>query len=306
MDKDESRAVDSTSTALEASVCIGAMADVPILQVMSPTVSTVGNPLVPIETMADMLENKDLRREVERSSRSPRRISSDSKNSVASDGSASRGMRSPNGRRSGSLRASPMKDDENSPSKDDLKRSLEKLVNDTNTALKWKDDQATSALKSYQSDFEMKHAQYAQEVKDVAAVEVAQAMMTERNRAGKIHSSELKEERRVAELTVATHEQLLKGKAAAELQIRESQLKDQAQKLVKEESDRVHEFARLQIDEVQKQAYNVNSAKDEKIAEHILLINQLQLKIQEMQNSEMQQSSHIQEQYLRMQAFQEQ
>ena len=150
-----------------------------------------------------------------------------------------------------------MKDDENSPSKDDLKRSLEKLVNDTNTALKWKDDQATSALKSYQSDFEMKQAQYAQEVKDVAAVEVAQATMTERNRAGRILSSELKEERRVAELTVATQEQLLKDKAAAELQRRESQLKDQAQKLVMEESDRVHEFAQRQIDEVQKQAYTV-------------------------------------------------
>ena len=147
-----------------------------------------------------------------------------------------------------------MKDDENSPSKEDLKRSLEKLVNDTNSALKWKDEQATSALKSYQSDYEMKQAQYAQEVKDVAAVEVAQATMTERNRAGRFLSSELKEERRVAELTVATHEQLLKDKAAAELQIRESQLKDQAQKLVKEESDRVHEFAQRQIDEVQKQA----------------------------------------------------
>ena len=207
MNKDDSGAVDSTSTALEASECIGPMADVPILQVMSPTVSTVGNPLVPIETMADMLENKDLRREVERSSRSPRRISSDSKNSVASDGSASRGMRSPNGRRSGSLRASLMKDDENSPSKDDLKRSLEKLVNDTNSALKEKDDQAISAHRSYKSDFEMKAAQYAQEAKDVAALEVAQATMTERNRAGRILSSELKEERRVAPLTEASPEE---------------------------------------------------------------------------------------------------
>ena len=64
----------------------------------------------------------------------------------------------------------------------------------------------------------------------------------------------MKEERRVAELTVATKEQLIKDTAAAELQMKESQLKDQAQKFVKEDSDRVHEFARLQIDEVQKQA----------------------------------------------------
>ena len=127
-------------------------------------------------------------------------------------------------------------DDENSPSKEDLKRSLEKLVKETNSALKEKDDQAISAHRSYKSDFEMKAAQYVQEAKDVAALEVAQATMTERNRAERILSSELKEERRVAELTVATHEQLLKDKAAAELQIRESQLKDQAQKLVMEES----------------------------------------------------------------------
>ena len=40
MNKDDSEAVDSTSTALEASECIGPMADVPILQVMSPTVGT--------------------------------------------------------------------------------------------------------------------------------------------------------------------------------------------------------------------------------------------------------------------------
>ena len=61
MNKDDPGAVEST--ALETSECIGPMADVPILQVMSPTVSTVGTPLVPIETMADTVEKKDLRRE---------------------------------------------------------------------------------------------------------------------------------------------------------------------------------------------------------------------------------------------------
>ena len=56
MNEDDSGAVDSTSTALEASECIGPLADVHILQVMSPT---VGIPLVPIETMADMLDDKN-------------------------------------------------------------------------------------------------------------------------------------------------------------------------------------------------------------------------------------------------------
>ena len=84
-----------------------------------------------------------------------------------------------------------MKDDEHSPPKEDLKRSLEKLVNETNTALKWKDDHNTMTLRSYKSDFERKAAQYAQEAKDVAAHEVAQATIMERTRSGKILSSEL-------------------------------------------------------------------------------------------------------------------
>ena len=236
MNKGDSGAVDVLPTASETPECIGPMAKVPILQVMSPT---VGNPLVPIETMADNLENEKLRKDSERSSTSPRMFT-DSKNSAPSDSSASRGMRSPKERRSGSLRPPPMKEDVKSPTREDLKRSLQRLVNSTNSVLKEKDDQAISAHRSYKSDFEIKAAQYAQEAKDVAALEVAQATITERSRAGRILSSELKEERRVAELTVATKEQLIKDTAAAELQMKESQLKDQAQKLVKEESDRVN------------------------------------------------------------------
>jgi len=235
MNKDDSGAVEST--ALETSECIGPMADVPILQVMSPS---LGIPLVPIETMADNLKNEKLRKDSERSSRSSREVFTDSKNSAPSDSSASRGMRSPKERRSGSLRPPPMKEDVKSPTREDLKRSLQKLVNGTNSALKEKDDQVISAHTSYQSVFKIKAAQYAQEAKDVAALEVAQAAKTERHRAGRILSSEVNEERRVAELTVATKEQLIKDNAAAELQMKESQLKDQAQKLVMEESDRVH------------------------------------------------------------------
>ena len=75
MDKGDSGAVDAMSTALEALECIGPLVNVPNLQVMSPT---VGISLVPLETMADMLDDKDLRR---KSSKKPIRTDANNNSS---------------------------------------------------------------------------------------------------------------------------------------------------------------------------------------------------------------------------------
>ena len=86
---------------------------------------------------------------------------------------------------------------------------------------------------------------------------VAQAKIDERNRAGRALNAELHEDRRVSKLTLQTAEQLVKDKAAAELQMTERNLHIQAQNFVAEQSDRLQALARSEVTEVQEQAYNV-------------------------------------------------
>ena len=92
-------------------------------------------------------------------------------------------------------------------------------------------------------------------------------------------NAELHEERRVGKLTLQTAEQLVKDEAVAELQMTEKNLQMQAQSYVTEQSYRLHALARNEVTEVQEQAYHIYSHKDEKTAEHIIAMNQLQLKL---------------------------
>ena len=77
---------------------------------------------------------------------------------------------------------------------------------------------------------------------------------------------------------------------------------EQSQNYVTERSDRLHASARNEVTEVQEQAYHVYSHKDEKTSEQIIAMNQLQLRLQQMEMAESQHEA-AQDQQLRMQKY---
>ena len=81
---------------------------------------------------------------------------------------------------------------------------------------------------------------------------------------------------------------------------------DQAHYVIQDQSDRLQAMARDEVTEVQEQAYNVYERKDVKTAEHVIAMNRLQLELRQMENAEMKQLVMLEDQHLRMQAFQEQ
>ena len=80
------------------------------------------------------------------------------------------------------------------------------LVNDTNAALKWKDDQALAALSLQKATYERLQSQCSQEVKDITAVKVARATNDDRLQASRRLNSEMQEERGVTQLRISTAE----------------------------------------------------------------------------------------------------
>ena len=137
-----------------------------------------------------------------------------------------------------------------SPSKAELEAAMQKLSNDAKIALKAKDEQAKAALVAQRESFQKVAQDFSREAKDVASIEVAQATIEERNRASRVLSAEMNEERRVGKVTLQTAEQLVKNEAVAELQTTEKNLQMQAQNYVAEQSDRFQAMARNEVQEV--------------------------------------------------------
>ena len=306
-------AAASLSAASSSREVIGRSASYPNLQVMCPT------GLASSEAMAhhgeNQLETENLQRRKGRASRSPRR-SADSSVQVREvlvrttmttmrqsilRGSA---LEVQSERNAMSVPAS-VPASRVSPSKAELEAAMQKLSNDAAMALRIKDEQAKAALVAQRESFEKVAQDWSREAKDVASVEVAQAKIDEKNRASRMLNAEMHEERRVGKLTLRTAEQLVKDEAVAELQMTEKNLQMQAESYVMGQSDRLQALARNEVSEVQEQAYAVYTHKDEKTAEQIIAMNQLQLKLQQMEMAESRQREAAQVQYLRMQKVSE-